>query len=323
MTSDSEIKRIKETLRQKVAGRECHTMADLIDGKIEPKVLQDWASSPLAQVYARKNTALADPIAGLIDLSSLVLDAVRPNATGRMIVNMHETTHDSVKIRIREKGKAAKTARGNGTVYSYAGRSKFIEIKPDQELGVEDGWSRNDLEDAEWNIESDAVMDLRADLMERETEEIIKKLSSVTNAQAAPKVNINPDSDFDADRLIEAWSHADQADQVPDCCIITKKALSNLLKDDDFKDSTLLGSFVNYSNGMVGQFLGMQMIVSTLHTAQEAYVINKARAIQYVLRRDSLLIPYENPPHDWMLNISMRYGMKFGDTKSIVPIRTT
>ena len=79
----------------------------------------------------------------------------------------------------------------------------------------------------------------------RETEEIIKKLSSVTTAQAATKVDINPDLDFDADRLIEAWSHADQADQVPDCCIITKKALSNLLKDDDFKDSTLLGSFVN------------------------------------------------------------------------------
>ena len=322
MTSDSEIKRIKEQLLAKTAKRECYTMSDMIDGKIEADTLKKWNAHPLLEVYSRKNTALADPIAGLIDLSSLVLDAIRPSATGRMLVNMHETTHDKVKIRRRTKGKAVKTARGNGSVYSYAGRSDFLEIKPDLELGVEDAWSRNDLEDAEWNIETEAVMDLRADLMERETQVIIEKLNSLNADQYGGHLAVNVSNGFTAENLIELWSAADQKDYSPDICVISKPTLAHLLKDADFKDSTLLGSFVNYSTGMVGNFLGMQMIVSSLHPTDRVFALNKQRALQYVLRRDSLLTPFEKPPHDWMLNISMRYGLEFGDKKAVFVART-
>ena len=321
MTSDTEIKRRLEALQDKTKGRACHTMADIIDGKIEPNVLTQWASHPLSQLYIRGHKALGDPTAGLIYLSSLVLDAIRPAATGRQLVNLHETTQEIVKIRLRNRGKATKTDRGNGSIYSYAGPSDFIEIRPNKELGMEDGWTRNDLEDAEWGIEAEAVMSLRADLMERETDVIIAKLNSVTSEQLGGHVAIEPDKNFVADTLIDMWTAANEADQEPDTCVISKPMLGRLLKDKEFKDSTLLGSFVNYNTGMVGQFLGMQLIVSSLHPATAAYCFNKQRALQYVLRRDSLLTPFEQPPNDWMLNISMRYGLEFGDTKSIVACR--
>ncbi|MCY4490445.1 MAG: hypothetical protein OXC46_03160 [Thaumarchaeota archaeon] len=325
MTSDSEIKRLKENLLNKTKGRECHTMADLIDGKIEHSALEAWKLSPFLHLAKKKHTALADPIAALTDLSSFVIDAVRPSATGRMLVHMHETTNDVLKIRMRNKGKAVKTARGNGSIYSYAGRSQFIEIRPDKEIGVEDGWSLNDMEDAEWNVQADAIADLRMEQMERETEIIVEKLKSVSDEQlkegANRLVGEIPGTGATADNLIDVWTALNEADQEPDLCIIGKKVLGQLLKDDDFKDSTLLGSFMDYSRGMVGNFLGMQMMVSTLHPDNAIYAINKQRAIQYVLRRDSLMVPYEKPPHDWLLNISTRYGIEFGDTGAIAALR--
>ena len=325
MTSDSAIKRLKENLLSKTRGRECHTMADLIDGKIERSALEAWKLSPFLHLAKKKHTALADPIAALTELSSMVIDAVRPSATGRMLVHMHETTNDVLKIRMRNKGHAVKTARGNGSIYSYAGRSQFIEIRPDKEIGVEDGWSLNDMEDAEWNVQADAIADLRMEMMERETEIIIDKLTSVTTEQlggnGVRRLPALTGAGATANHLIDVWTALNEADQEPDICIIGKDVLGQLLKDPEFKDSTLLGSFMDYSRGMVGNFLGMQMMVSTLHPADSIYAINKQRAIQYVLRRDSLMVPYEKPPHDWLLNISTRYGIEFGDTGAIAAIR--
>ena len=220
MTSDSAIKRLKENLLSKTRGRECHTMADLIDGKIERSALEAWKLSPFLHLAKKKHTALADPIAALTELSSMVIDAVRPSATGRMLVHMHETTNDVLKIRMRNKGHAVKTARGNGSIYSYAGRSQFIEIRPDKEIGVEDGWSLNDMEDAEWNVQADAIADLRMEMMERETEIIIDKLTSIPTVELGDRhIGVVPETGATADTLIDVWTALNEADQEPDICI--------------------------------------------------------------------------------------------------------
>lgn len=305
---DSELKRIKERLRDATAHKECHTMADVIDGGLKVGSLEDWNNNPFLNLFRKKYTAISDPNAGLIDLASRVLEAKRPDAIGRMTCNIHETTQDSVKIRVRSKGKAVKTERGTMSIHSYQGRNTYVHITPDDEIEASDEWDRKDLEDSEWNIESEAIESLAMDLKELETEIILQKFGGTDEDNgSAGNITKADNAALTSDLLIGAWNLVKTKNMNPDICFMHPSKLADLLKDDDFKDTTLLGEFADYRQGMIGNFLGMQIYVSSLASSSgDVFVADSARAIQYVVRRDSLIVPYEMPPHRFGVSISTR-----------------
>ena len=316
---------LNQRLAALTAHRECHTMRDVIVGNTVDvnSDLQAWQNNPLLKVYRRTHNAQQDATAGIQELSSMVLEARRPDAIGRDLVRLFETTHDAVKIRKPAKGKAVKTDRGTLSIQSKGERNEFITITPDDEIEASEEWDLKFLEDAEWNVASSQAASIAADLQELETEQIFKQLKAITNANAAGRVNKADTASLTADHLIDAWGLVKEQNATPDCCTMHPKDLTKLLKDDDFKDSTLLGEFANYSMGMVGMFMGMQMFVSSLHPENEIYVFDKNRVLMMALRRDRLVTPYEMAPHTMGIQISTRYGFAHGDTKSFALIASS
>ena len=291
-----------------------------INDKTVSTSLKNWKDNPLMQLYKRTHTASQDETAGIQELSSTVLEALRPDAIGRELVNIKETTHDAVKIRKRKKGKAVKTNRGTISIQSKGGRNDFITVRPDEEMETSEEWDLNHLEDAEWSVAPEQAEDASNDLMELETSLIMEKLKAITNTESAGKIT-RQSGGITADNLIEAWGKVKAKNATPDCCVLHTNQLVELMKDDDFKDATLLGEFCDYRRGMVGMFLGMQVYVSNLTPENETYIFDKMRVLYMALRRDRLMIPYELPPHTTGIQISTRYGFEYGDKQSLSQIR--
>lgn len=310
---------INQRLAALTAHRECHTMASVIQGKSDIGSLQDWKNNPLMKSWARAHSASQDETAGIQELSSMVLEARRPDAIGRDLVRMFETTHDAVKVRKPKRGKAVRTDRGTLSIHSRGERNDFITITPDDEIEVSEDWDRKYVEDAEWNVASANAMDVAMTLQELETEVIIAKIEGVSDSDSAGHVTY-PSGALAADTLIDAWTKVKEQDATPNVCVVSPRGIGQLLKDDDFKDSTLLGEFADYGMGRFGMFMGMQILVSSLVNNAKAYVFDTNRLVFMALRRDRLIVPYEQQPHVTGIQVSTRYGMEIADSKALSPI---
>ena len=336
--NDSQVNLIQRLLKQ-TQFRECYTMADVIAPAAAPgaagqdedpdvleaiRHLADWDTHPLLKPWRQgrgvlRHTAQHDTISGIQELSARVLEARRPKAVGRSLVNIMETTRPSVQFRVEdETGEAADTNRGGVTTSSYSVRNKWVTVKCDKEIEVSDSWDLNFLEDAEWNVNMSHAAAMGKNIMTRETTKILNKYKEITDADSAGK--IVQAGNLAADNLTDAWSLIDQEDAEADTIVMHGKRFGQLLKDPDFKDSRLLGEFVNYRNGMFGNYLGMQIYKTNLMPKDDVYVFDSSRVLFMGLRRDRLMLPL-NEARKYGLQISTRYGLEFGDKKSFATIK--
>ena len=324
-----------DELKKLVGGRGCYTMADAIHhSTVDPLEIEDvvarsvatsldnWNNHPLLTSYMKqRHTAQHDTISGIQELSMKALQARRPKAIGRMLVNLMETTRPSLQFPIEEAGEATQTSNGGVTTHSYSMRHSWTTVNCDIEVESSDKWNLNFLEDAEWNVAAKNASAVAANVMERETKIILNKLKDIPSADSAGQTTLAANTNLTADHLIDAYAELENINAEPDCVVVGPKRHAQLLKDDDFKDSTLLGEFVNYRNGMFGQFLGMQMYKSTLVPTDHVYVFDKMRVLVMALRRDRLMVPLSEAPHKYGIQISSRFGLEYGDKKSFYSYR--
>ena len=95
----------------------------------------------------------------------------------------------------------------------------------------------------------------------------------------------------------------------------------DLFKDSDFKDSTILGEFVDIATGHFGRtILGVDIFVSTQVPQTEVTMVDSNIGVLYALRRDSMVTTFDLPPNETGVQISTRYAIEDGRTKAIARI---
>ena len=307
-------------LRRSPMHRNCNTMANVIQGKpgeskaeFGSSIVKKFNDSVWGEKFRSANTTVTDETAGITDLLATVLEAPYRNAIGRMIVHTHDTMRESVKIRLTKKAKAVHTTRTKMSV-SVGERNDFIEIVPNLEIEASDEWDRNQIEDADWDLVAQQSQGVAKGLAELETEVILAKLKDLAAGDLAGNGDVAASgADFNWADMVNLWTALQKEEYNGDVMVLHPDQYGDLLKDSDFKDQTILGQYMNPANGMFGStILGCQILVTNLQTAGHVYMLDSMECLQYVLRRDSLLVPYERPPNDAGLQMSTRYGLEFG-----------
>lgn len=312
-------------LHDQLVNRRCYTMADMIEGSLDgaegkssQDLLKDFAKSPLFK-NAMKHAKSTDITAGINELSGVVLDAAAPDAIGRELVRIIETTKTSTKIRLPAKGAAKKTSRGMKTK-SLGTREALITLTPDKEFEVSEEWDLNYLEDAEWDVASQEAADLATSLKELESQEIITTLEAVAAASLAGGATVAAATagTFTYNDMVSLWTQVRGENFHPNKCAMHTDQLGDLFKDADFKNNLILGEFLDVSKGLFGKtILGVDVLSSSQITKTDVLMLDNSRTLMYCLRRDSLATPYEKAPHTTGLQLSTRYDLKTGQTKSM------
>jgi len=317
------------TLHKELLNRQCHTMADVIKGGMDTgdnKVSSDQVKESLLKspFYAQilKHTKAQDATAAINELTNIVLDASAPDAIGRNFVRIIETTRESIKVRLPSRGKARKTGRKTSTT-SRGGRETFVTLTPDKEFESRDVWDTNYLEDADWNVASEEAAETSRALKELESQTIIDHIQAIATASLSGGALLSAAAAGTlayAD-LVNMWSRIGGENFHPDVVYMHTDQAGDLFKDSDFKDSTILGEFLDISRGMFGKtILGVQIMVSTQVPATEVTMLDSNIAVMYALRRDGMVTTFDLPPNETGIQISTRYDLQNGRTKSICRI---
>lgn len=318
-----------EDLHTQLLNRKCYTMADVIkggaetgDNKMSSAAIK--ASMEKSPFYSQiiKHTKAQDATAAINELTGIVLDAAAPDAIGREFVRIIETVKESIKVRLPSRGVAKKTGRKTMTT-SRGQRETFVTLTPDKEFESSDVWDINYLEDADWDVASEEAAETSRALKELESQTIIDHIQAISSTSLATAALVSAASAGTlayAD-LVNLWSAIGGENFHGNKVYMHTDQAGDLFKDSDFKDSTLLGEFLDISTGHFGRtILGVDIFVSTQVPKTEVTMIDSNIAVLYALRRDGMVTTFELPPNETGLQVSTRYDIQNGRTKAIARI---
>ena len=318
-----------EDLHKKLLNRNCHTMADVIlgakdtgDNKVSSQQVRTAMEKSPFYAQIMRHTKAQDATAAINELTGIVIDASAPNAIGREFVRIIETTKESIKVRLPSRGFARKTGRKTSTT-SRGSRETFVELTPNDEFESRDVWDTNYLEDADWDVASAEAQETSRAIKELESQTIIDHIQAVSTANLASSGLVSAASAGAmayAD-LVNMWSAIQAENFTHDKVYMHPDQAGDLFKDSDFKDSTILGEFVDIATGHFGRtILGVDIFVSTQVPATEVTMLDSNIAVFYCLRRDAMVTTFDLPPNETGIQISTRYALDDGRSASIARI---
>jgi len=315
-----------EDLHKTLLNRGCHTMADVIrgaadtgDNKVSSQQVIDSFSKSAFYPLIAKHSKAQDATAAINELTNIVMDAAAPKAIGKEFVRIIETVRESIKVRLPSRGKARKTGRKTSTT-SRGQRETFVTLTPASEFEARDIWDTNYLEDADWDVASEEAAETSRALKELESQTLIDHIQAIATASLATGALVSAATAGTmayAD-LVNLWAAIQGENFTPNKVYMHTDQAGDLFKDSDFKDSTILGEFVDIATGHFGRtILGVDIFVSTQVPKTEVTMVDSNLGVMYALRRDAMVTTFELPPNETGIQISTRYDLQNGRTKAI------
>jgi len=286
--------------------------------------LEKLKNSALYRSYAKTlNTVTSDTLPDLVELLSTAINAPSPATIGRSLVNIHTTTAQTIKIRLPKLAVASAT---NNAVKgrSVGERNDFVELSPNQEIEDSDQWNDNDLEDRPWNLQQSDISAIGVGHDIKETSNILDFYNNLSTSSlgTGALIPVNTVNQFGWSDVVDMWTG--MADFNPNALVMNKKTYGLLIKDQDFKDQTILGEFVDLSTGVFGRtLLGFDIFVTTLQADNIVLGIDTSSAGQYAIRRNKVLKTFQSSINDTQIQISSRVDLKLGRDGSVVRLDTT
>jgi len=280
--------------------------------------LETLKESALYKSYSKSlNTVSSDTLPDLVELLSTAINAPTPATVGRSLVNIHTTTAENIKIRLPKLAVASKT---NNTKKgrSVGERNDFVTLTPNQEIEDSDQWNDNDLEDRPWNLQQSDIAAIGVGHDIKETSNILDFYNTLPLGSLADDALIVPvtTGEFGWSDIVNMWVAL--GNFAGNALMMSKKTYGTLIKDQDFKDQTILGEFVDPSTGQFGRtILGFDIFVSTLQEDNTVLAIDTSSAGQYALRRNKVLKTFQSSINDTQIQISSRFDLKLGRDGSV------
>lgn len=286
--------------------------------------LEALKNSALYRSYEKSvNTVTSDTLPDLVELISEAINAPTPATIGRSLINLHTTTSENLKIRLPRLAVASKT---NNTKKgrSVGERNDFVTLTPNQEIEDSDQWNINDLEDRPWNLQQSDIAAIGVGHDIKETSNILDFYNNlpVDTLGTGALIPVNSANEFGWSDIVDMWVGMDNFN--PNALVMNRKTYGLLIKDQDFKDQTILGEFVDLSTGVFGRtLLGFDIFVSTLQADNLVLGIDTSSAGQYALRRNKVLKTFQSSINDTQIQISSRFDLKLGRVGSVVRMNIT
>ena len=313
---------IQAKLKPGLQKRKCHNMAslfgdDTIDGKVGSQIGKELMTTGFFGAAraneARYRNKSQDVTADLIELSNIVHDQPAPYAIGEMLVRKYPMMTESKKIRIRDRGKAVKTARGTFE-RGRGSKQKFVTLHPEDIIEDHESWDREYLEDADWDVAMEEAMAITKGLNELCSLIVIDKLDNIPAARTATGSLYTgvASNTLTLDDIITMRGNMHNINVVPNALVLSSLEAADLLKDDDFKDERLYGSYVNKNEGYLGRILGLDVWETTQIASGHVLMLNIDEVLAMGVRRDKLMESYQevkNGATEYGIRISTRYDL--------------
>ena len=309
---------IRARLKPGLLQRKCHTMASLLDenpmenGQSGSRVGMELMDSPFFK-SARMHSKSQDVTADLIQLANIVHDAPAPMVVGEMLVRKYDMMAPSRRIRIRDRGKAVKTARGNFS-RGRGSQTSFVTLQPELEIEDHESWDRNYLEDADWDVAMEESMAIATGHKELCSKVILDKLDTIPYANTAGgSLFTHSGTELTLDHIIDMHATMNAINVNPNALVLHTTQGHELLKDDDFKDVRLYGEFTDKSRGFIGKIFEMDIYQTTQLEAGHGFMLNTNEVLAMGVRRDGLMESYQETQDgktEYGIKISTRYDLK-------------
>lgn len=305
-------------LPKSLQNRRCYTMADVLQGRDSgDKTQQDMhalMANPLFKTLMKSHALTTDSVSTVSDATGIVLNASSPLAIGRSLVRIIETTKTSVEIRLPRFMKAVKSARSKKGA-SGGTRNDYKIINVTEEIEASELWDRKYLEDADYDVaaEEGAALGRNHDVLE--TSDIITFINGITASTIAGGANlsaITPNT-FTFNDIVNLWNQVTRTDFIPDLLVLHPDQLADLMKDDEFKDSQILGEFFDPKLGRFGSLImGLNILSSSLMTPGTVFVMSSNDTVMYPLRRDKMITSFQPSAKEFEMQVTTRFGIDTG-----------
>lgn len=255
--------------------------------------------------------------AAINELANQAIDFPKPNAIGRRLVKVIETQKESLKLRLPAKGLAAKTKNAGTGVGQKGTRNTYVTVTPDDEIASSEKWDLNFVEDSDWAILAEETQEVVRAVEEKETAIIIAALDALTASTIASGAVHSAASagTLDWDDVVDMWGKVGDGDFVPNILATRLIHAADLFKQVEFTNSLQLGDLVNISAGQFGKtILGTEVLLSSLMTLTNAFVLDSTKVEAYVIRRDRMVKTWEKDSED-------EFGVKASTRSKLVGLR--
>ena len=308
------------TLSKAFEKRKCHTMASEIrlaaegDSKALENLQSLW-ESPFFE-SARKHNKSQDALAGLVDLANFVIDVPTPMAVGEELVRRIDMETQTRKVRIREPAIAHRTARGRPH-RGRGRRSRYVELKPDDEIESHSSWDRNFLEDADWSVATEEASGIAEELREVTSQTILDAIKAIPVGSTTTEQLVAPGTanTLGFNDVVDMRQNMLAKYVRPNRMVMNPLQTADLLKEEVFQDSLRYGDFVNKGEGYIGSLFGMDIYESAQMTDGHMWMLDVRYTMLFGVRRYMMMERFEevdDGKSEYGVKISTRYDLKVG-----------
>ena len=302
----------KRSIAKRMLGDKCVTMAHVLTntglgGENFADILLKYGMNPVFHAILKNDTS-QDPTADLVELSELVYSTPGPIAIGRELVNIVMMGKPTKRVRIKDRAKTGLTSRMAKSRSSKRVVHRFIDLLPKREFEAHATWDEQSLEDLEYDAVGDDVQGISEAMQEDESQHILTKIFSteVGKISGGAAINAETAGEMQFNDIINMFTRLQEHNYVGDKLAIHPLQFADLMKQQVFQDSLMLGEYVNYNRGSFGKtLLGFQIYVSPQVPATKAVGMQTKYPYIYAIRRNKLMESYQE-----VTNGSIEYGIK-------------
>ncbi len=276
--------------------------------------LKQKAEHPFVKRYVQmgiKEGFFSDMASALGRMHDTLVPAAWPALIGRSIINVMPTTEAMERFPLDSDAVAYEYAEGAKTRLSGK-KVTTVDINTDVLADYSDEWTQEFLEDATWNVLSNAVTKAGKAVGQKETEKIITLYAGIAEADLATgAVLAGGGTVMSWTKLLSLWYAVKSEKWVANVLAINDMQMAQLLNDATFTNAQYLQSGqTDVEAGVVSGALGMSIVSSPLVPNGTAYAIDTSVASVMLLRRDVTVQDWEDvKTGKFGIRATIRFGL--------------
>lgn len=293
--------------------------------EIAQKLSSNFVFNRVAQLFPAGYESITSSMLGaLARMHDTVIEAAKPNLIGRNLIQVIRTNEANIRFPKAKRAKAYRSAE-LAQVWITGERYETQDVRADLEIRAAAEWTRKFLEDAPWDVLERQVAELGRAVGFLETEEIINAFKSIPESELAGGSEISTVSSgkLTYEDIVNARKAVLKEMFSPDCLLVSVSREADLWKDDRFIHSFYFGDISDKKRGVLGNFLGLELIVDNSGAVPDdmAFVIDRKAAGVLLLRRDLSIGSYETMKDEvYGVVASERIGIGILRTKAVARI---
>jgi HK97 family phage major capsid protein len=260
--------------------------------------LKQKAEHPFLKRYVQmgiKEGFFSDMANALGRMHDTLVPAAWPALIGRSIIQVMPTTEAMERFPLDVDAVAYEYAEGAKTRLSGK-KVTTVDINTDVLADSSEEWTREFLEDATWNVLSNAVAKIGKAVGQKETEKIIALYAGIADADLATgAVLAGGGAVMSWTKLLSLWYAVKSEKWLANVLAINDMQMAQLLNDSTFTNAQYLqADQTDLDAGVVSSALGMKIVSSSLVPNGTAYAIDTSGAAGMLLRRDASVQDWED-----------------------------